>query len=97
MAHLRASFVAENKAWLLEELSSFLSGGGPPPDQEETAARLGIPPATLRTHLRRLHRRYRKALRAEVAATIFSSRPEDIDEELRHLGRVLLAGIAPSG
>lgn len=97
MEHLRVSFVAENKAWLLDELSPFISGAGPAPDQEQTAARLGIPPATLRSHLRRLRGRYREALRAEIAATISSSRPEDIDEELRHLGRVLIARGEPLG
>ena len=97
MARLRAGLAAENKTWLLEELSAFISGAGAPPDQNETAVRLGIPAATLRTHLRRLRGRYREALRAEVANTISSARPEDIDEELRHLGRVLITGVRHPG
>ena len=93
MTRLRAGLAAENKVGLLEKLSPFISGAGAPPDQAETAARLGIPPATLRTHIRRLRGRYREALRAEVAHTISSAQPEDVEEELRRLGRVLIAGM----
>ena len=60
-----------------------------PPNQEEVAARLGMPIATLRTHLHRLRQRYRECLRAEVAQTVSS--PGQIDEEMRYLYRVLMA------
>ncbi len=96
-ARLRTTFTAEGKARWFEELSPFLSGVGPPPEQGQTADRLGISSATLRTPLRRLRGRYREALRAEVAHTVSSSRPEDIDEELRHLSRVLIAGVQRPG
>ncbi len=87
---LHETFVEEGKESLFEELKTFLSAGtAAPPDQEEIAAKLGMPIATLRTHLHRLRQRYRACLRAEVALTVSS--PGQIDEEMRYLYRVLMA------
>jgi RNA polymerase sigma-70 factor (ECF subfamily) len=84
---LRAEMKAEGKERLYDELQVFVTGAGVLPDQSETAARLGIPFATLRTHIRRLRERYRDILRAEVARTVAT--PADVDDELRHLCAVL--------
>lgn len=87
---LHDAFVEEGKAPLFEELRAFLSAGSTmPPSQEEVAARLGMPVATLRTHLHRLRQRYRESLRAEVALTV--STPGQIDEEMRYLYHVLMS------
>lgn len=87
---LHAAFVAEGKAALFAELKGFLSAGeSAPAGQEETASRLQIPVATLRTHIHRLRQRYRDTLRAEVAQTV--SHPGETDEEMRYLHRVLLS------
>ena len=87
---LRNGFAAEGKAGWLEELKPFVAGGSTaPPSQEQTAARLNIPISTLRTHLQRLRQRYRDALRLEVAHTVPD--PSEIDEELRHLYRLLMS------
>ena len=87
---LHEAFVEEDKGALFEELKTFLSAGTVvPPNQEEVAAKLGIPLATLRTHLHRLRQRYRECLRAEVALTVSS--PGQVDEEMRYLYRVLMA------
>lgn len=75
---------------LFEALQPFVTGVPPLPDQAALAARLGLPAVTLRTHIHRLRERYRQALRAEIGRTV-SIRAE-IDEELRHLCRVLTAG-----
>jgi RNA polymerase sigma-70 factor (ECF subfamily) len=81
--------VAEGKAEWLEELRPFVTGGSAtPPNQEETAARLGVPIATLRTWLSRLRQRYREWLRMEVASTV--SNPADIDQELHYLCQILV-------
>ena len=86
---LHDAFVDEANAQLFEELRAFLSAGSSvPPSQEEIAARLGMPVATLRTHLHRLRQRYRESLRAEVALTVSS--PGEIDEEMRYLYHVLM-------
>ena len=87
---LHEAFAAEDKEPLFEELKPFLSAGAAvPPDQAEVAARLGMPIATLRTHLHRSRQRYRECLRAEVAQTVSS--PGQIDEEMHYLYRVLMA------
>jgi RNA polymerase sigma-70 factor (ECF subfamily) len=87
--NLQNAFVAEGKAEWLEELRPFVTGGsGTPPNQEETAARLGVPIATLRTWLSRLRQRYREWLRMEVASTV--SDPEDVDQELHYLCQILV-------
>ena len=87
LARLRAELAAEGKERLYDELQVFVTGAGTLPDQSGTAARLGIPFATLRTHIRRLRERYRDILRAEVACTVAT--PAEVDDELRHLCAVL--------
>ena len=87
--NLQSAFAAEGKAEWLEELRPFVTGGGAaPPNQEETAARLGVPIATLRTWLSRLRQRYREWLRMEVASTV--SDPADVDQELHYLCQILV-------
>jgi RNA polymerase sigma-70 factor (ECF subfamily) len=87
LEQLRMQLVAEGKERLYDELQLFVTGAGPLPDQAATAARLGVPFATLRTHIRRLRERYRDVLRAEVARTVAT--PAEVDDELRHLCEVL--------
>ncbi len=90
MEALETEFSTSAKARLLDELRPFLTGGVGLPTPEEAAARLEVPIETLRSHLSRLRARYRALLRAEVLRTV--PREQDIDEELRYLCRVLLAG-----
>ena len=68
-------------------LKPYLTGGSGLPGQDAVAAELGVPLTTLRSYLSRLRTRYRDLLRAEVARTV--AREEDVDDELRHLCRVL--------
>lgn len=78
-----------NGRWI-EELKPFIAGGSAAlPNQEDVAKRLDVPVATLRTWISRLRQRYRTALRAEVASTV--ANPNDTDEELRYLHRVLVS------
>jgi RNA polymerase sigma-70 factor (ECF subfamily) len=86
--HLEDAFEAEGKAEWLEVLRPFVAGGGKTPlSQQEAAKKLGVPIATLRTWLSRLRRRYREALRTEVASTV--SDPAEVDQELHYLHQVL--------
>ena len=87
---LQKEYEEDGKSMLLQELKPFLLGGRAMPDQEEIAARLKVPFATLRTILRRLRQRYRESLRQEVARTVAT--PSQVDDELRYLHRLLLAG-----
>ena len=90
LRHLEKAFETEGKAEWFGVLRPFISGGGRiPPNQEETAERLGVPIATLRTLLFRLRQRYRETLRMEVANTV--SDPADIDQELHYLYQILTA------
>ena len=87
---LRAEFEAEGKTQRLEALKPFVFGGtDAPPDQEQTALRLGVPVATLRTWLQRLRGRYREAVRLEVARTV--SNEAEVEEEMRYLYRLLVS------
>ena len=73
---------------LLHALRPYLTAGAAaPPPQEEVAARLGLPLATLRTHVHRLRARFRSAVRTEVARTLPTG--ADVDEEILHLRRTL--------
>src|SRR6266480_4980847 len=86
--HLQNAFEAEGKAEWLEVLRPFVTASGrTAPDQEEAAEKLGVPIATLRTWLWRLRKRYREALRMEVASTV--SDPDDVDQELHYLYQIL--------
>jgi RNA polymerase sigma-70 factor (ECF subfamily) len=88
--HLESAFEAEGKKEWFEVLRPFVAGGGKTPlSQEEAAKNLAVPIATLRTWLSRLRRRYREALRTEVASTV--SDPAEVDQELRYLYQVLTA------
>jgi DNA-directed RNA polymerase specialized sigma24 family protein len=51
------------------------------------AARFSVSESTVKSWVHRLRERYREILREEVAQTV--SGPEDVNEELRHLIRVL--------
>jgi len=88
--HLQDAFEEEGKAESLEILKPFIVGAEKMPlSQDEAADKLGIPIATLRTWLSRLRRRYREALRMEVARTVSDS--SEVDQELRYLYQILTA------
>jgi RNA polymerase sigma factor (sigma-70 family) len=90
MDALTAEYSSGQKARFLAELRPFLTGGVGLPTHEAAAERLGVSLDTLRSHLFRLRGRYRALLRAEVLRTV--SKENDIDDELRYLCRVLIAG-----
>ena len=88
LASLRNELRAEGKLELFEELRPFLAGGNPLPSYDDTSARMGIPRATVRTHVHRLRQRYREIVRREVARTVSS--PHEIDEELHYFCSMLV-------
>lgn len=86
---LRSETKANGHSELLDAVQPYLTAGAiAPPPQNEIAQRLGLPVATLRTHIHRLRERFRQALRAEVERTL--PLDADVDEELSHLRRTLL-------
>lgn len=78
------------QARLFHALKPFLTGGVGLPSHDEVAKGLDMSIDTFRSHLSRLRARYREVLREEVARTIGAA--EDVDEELRHLSKILTAG-----
>lgn len=89
LERIRVEFNTGNKAHLFGALKPFLTGGVGLPSHESVAKELDIPIDTLRSHLARLRARYREFVREEVARTIGPA--DDVDEELRHLRRILTA------
>lgn len=84
---LRAEFVREGKGELFDALSPCLVGERSTLPYGELAARLGMSEGGIKSAVHRLRRRYRELLRREITSTVAS--PEEIDEELRDLLRVL--------
>jgi RNA polymerase sigma factor (sigma-70 family) len=84
---LREDLHAEGKLELFQQLKAFLGGGSVLPSYDEASARMGLPRATVKTHVHRLRQRYREIVRCEIARTV--SAPHEIDEELRYLCNVL--------
>ena len=84
---LRKELQAEGKLKLFEQLKSFLTGGTVIPSYDEASARMGVPRATVKTHVHRLRQRYREIVRREIARTV--SAPHEIDEELHYLCNIL--------
>jgi len=68
-------------------LKEFLIGSSVLPSYDEASLRMGLPRATVKTHVHRLRQRYREIVRREVARTVSS--PQEIEEELRYLCKAL--------
>jgi RNA polymerase sigma factor (sigma-70 family) len=83
---LRAELEAEGKGDLFEKMRGFLFGGEKV-SYQEVADALSLSLGAVKTSIHRLRGRYRALLREEVARTV--ARPEEIDEELRHLRAAL--------
>jgi len=89
LERIRAEFNNGPRADLFYALKPFLSGGVGLPSHESVARQLDMPIDTFRSHLARLRATYREFVREEVAQTIGPA--DDVDEELRHLRRILTA------
>jgi RNA polymerase sigma-70 factor (ECF subfamily) len=84
---LREEYVAAGKADLFELLTTLQPEKYGEASYEEIAARLGVAKGTIASAVQRLRQRHREILREEIAKTV--ARPEDIDEEIRHLLAIL--------
>jgi RNA polymerase sigma-70 factor (ECF subfamily) len=70
-------------------LRPWLSPAGAPQSQAQIAAQLGTTQNALKVAIHRLRRRFRELVREEICQTL--DRPEDLDEEMRHLIDALAA------
>ena len=87
LAGLRSDFVAKGKERLFDGLASFLSMDEPGNSYQQAATRLGLPLSAIKTTVHRLRLDYRTKLRQEIGRTVAT--PDEIDEELRYLRKVL--------
>lgn len=87
LRRLETELCAEGKGRVFEVLKPTLQGAVAPPPQAELAAALGLGSNAVKVMIHRLRRRFREAVRAEIADTL--SDPEQVGEELQHLLVVL--------
>lgn len=84
---LRADFAARGKQRLFEGLQPFLTAEMGETSYQSAADGLGLPLSAVKTSIRRMRLDYRSRLREEIGRTVASL--GEIDEELRHLRKVL--------
>jgi len=84
---LRREYGAVNKDRLLDELKGFVWGEESSASYADIGRKFNLTEGAVKVSVHRLRQRFRELLRAEVAQTV--SRPEEIDDELRHLIAVL--------
>ena len=87
LRRLHDEYAREDKGALFDALKPCLVGTRDNQPYAELASSLGMTVGALKTAVCRLRERYRDRLKAEIANTVAA--PEDVDEELRHLFRVL--------
>ena len=87
LGHLREEYVRDGKATLFDTLKPCLLGSRELQPYAAVAAELHMTEGAVKVAVCRLRERYRDRLREEIAQTVAS--PADVEEELRHLFRVL--------
>jgi RNA polymerase sigma-70 factor (ECF subfamily) len=87
MSRLSADYARQGKAQLFEELKPCLLGDRAAQPYASLATKLGMTEGSVKVAVHRLRQRYRQLLRVEIANTV--ARPEEIEEEMRHLFAVL--------
>jgi DNA-directed RNA polymerase specialized sigma24 family protein len=86
-AKLAADYAASGRAKLFDALQVYLSGETGLAPYSEVASRLELSIDAVKKAVERLRRRYGEFLRDEVAQTL--AQPSEVEEEIRHLRRVL--------
>ena len=87
LARLRAELEADGKGQLFQELQALVVAEPGAARQSEAAARLGLSEGAVAITVHRLRQSYRRLLREAIAQTV--QRPEEVDDEMRHLLAVL--------
>jgi RNA polymerase sigma-70 factor (ECF subfamily) len=88
---LRAEFVAAGKSELYDVLKDHQPREAGAPSYTEIGDRFGMTEAAVKSFVQRMRARHRELLREEIANTVM--RPDEIDEEIRHLREMLSAGV----
>jgi RNA polymerase sigma factor (sigma-70 family) len=89
MNRLRAEFLSSGKEQEFELLKEFLSQATCDGAYAAAAGQLGLEEGAVAVRVHRLRKRYRELVREEVEQTV--ARPDEVEEELRHLLAVLRA------
>ena len=92
LSGLRADFIAKGKERLFDGLSSFLILDEPGDSYQQAATRLRLPLSAIKTTVHRLRQEYRTKLREEIGRTV--STPDEIEDELRYLRKVLAGSVS---
>jgi len=87
LTQLRDDYARDDKLALFDALKPCLVGSRESQPYVELAARLDKSPGAVKTAVSRLRERYRARLKNEISHTVAS--PTEVDDELRHLFRVL--------
>jgi len=87
LAALHQEYLRAGKLEVFEALQGTLSGDQDAPTWSSTAPKLGLTEGATRVAAHRLRRRYGELLRDAIAHTVSS--PEEIEDEIHHLFRVL--------
>jgi RNA polymerase sigma-70 factor (ECF subfamily) len=90
LRELRAEYEDSGKSRLFEVLKPCLTGTRESQPYAALTATLEMSEGAVKVAVHRLRERYRERLKAEIAHTVES--PADVDNEMRHLFRVLAAG-----
>jgi RNA polymerase sigma factor (sigma-70 family) len=83
MACLKAELAGKNKKELFDHLKIYLTAEKGSIPYRDTAAKLNMTEAAVRTAVHRMRRHYRKSLRDEIAQTVATE--DQIDEEIDDL------------
>jgi RNA polymerase sigma-70 factor (ECF subfamily) len=86
LSSLESEYQKRGQAALFEQLHGALALDGAAPIADYAQA-LQMSAGAVRVSIHRLRQRFRRLLREQIAATV--KKAEEVDEELRHLGRVL--------
>lgn len=90
LSRLRQNYVRNEQGPLFETLEPCLVGSREAQPYAALALQLGMNEGAVKMAVSRLRERYRVCLREEIAQTVAS--PAEVEEELRHLFRVLSRG-----
>jgi RNA polymerase sigma-70 factor (ECF subfamily) len=83
LARLRDEYATADDGRLFEQLKGSVWGEALPKPYAEIATELGLTEGAVKSSAHRLRQRCREVLREEITQTV--ARPEDVDDELRHL------------
>jgi RNA polymerase sigma-70 factor (ECF subfamily) len=92
---VKKEMIASRGEEIWNVLRRFLPGSAEAPAMSVAAEALNVTEAGARTEVHRLRNRCREALRKELMSTV--STPDELDDEIAYLGRILRGAAAPAG